>query len=38
MSISVAEALAGDFVHHISDICQGQARWRKDAEDAELQI
>ena len=27
MAISVAESLAADFVHRISDLCQGQARW-----------
>jgi hypothetical protein len=27
MSISVAEGLTSDFVRHISEICQGQARW-----------
>ncbi len=27
MSISVAEGLTGEFVRHISEICQGQARW-----------
>lgn len=35
MSISVAEALAGDFVHHISDICQGQARWGRDPDETD---
>ena len=27
MAISVAESLAADFVHHINDLSQGQARW-----------
>ena len=31
MAISVAEGLSGDFVRHIGEICQGQARWKSDA-------
>jgi uncharacterized YigZ family protein len=37
MSISVAESVAGDFVRDISELCQGQARWGKDADDDPVQ-
>lgn len=34
MSISVVEGLVGEFVRQTSELCQGQARWGKEAEEA----